>query len=368
MFRMICTIGVTALMVVLSAEAGPWYLDDILLIDEIGTHPSLWNGSVAYTLGHGGELMFYDGAEPIHVYGPDTNCYEPQNAGSAVGWRNYVPTESRNDIYRWDGDTVTNISASPSIDSDLAAGGNGDLLWSRNHEWLWYYDAATDSALPLGVKGVHPTLYITEAGVATYAYQDPDTNEVLYFDGNTTHVLGAGFAYGAYPTLWDGAVAWIGTGEGSYFTATELFYWKDGEAQRLTNDDDDGGIEDGSPSLWNDLLVWTRYPEGEFAPRLYLWDGSSMTELSSTGGEYPSLYAGQVAWVDNDGLYLASLYLRGDLDGDGDVDLSDLAQLLAAYGACLGDPDYDPAADLDDSGCVNLSDLATLLSNYGAGT
>ena len=58
----------------------------------------------------------------------------------------------------------------------------------------------------------------------------------------------------------------------------------------------------------------------------------------------------------------------GDVDGDGDVDLSDLAALLGAYGDCEGDPDYNPAADFDDSGCVDLSDLATLLGNYGYGT
>jgi hypothetical protein len=59
--------------------------------------------------------------------------------------------------------------------------------------------------------------------------------------------------------------------------------------------------------------------------------------------------------------------LVGDLDGDGDVDLSDLAELLGAYGACTGDPDYNPLADLDGSGCVDLADLAALLANYGAG-
>ena len=58
----------------------------------------------------------------------------------------------------------------------------------------------------------------------------------------------------------------------------------------------------------------------------------------------------------------------GDLDGDGDVDLSDLATLLAAYGACDGDPLYNASADLDNSGCVDLTDLAELLGNYGAGT
>jgi hypothetical protein len=57
----------------------------------------------------------------------------------------------------------------------------------------------------------------------------------------------------------------------------------------------------------------------------------------------------------------------GDLDRDGDVDLEDLTVLLAAYGACTGDPDFDSRADLDESGCVGLSDLATLLSNYGIG-
>lgn len=56
----------------------------------------------------------------------------------------------------------------------------------------------------------------------------------------------------------------------------------------------------------------------------------------------------------------------GDLDGDNDVDLADLALLLSSYGLCDGDPGYLPAADLEPDGCVNLADLALLLSNYGA--
>jgi len=60
--------------------------------------------------------------------------------------------------------------------------------------------------------------------------------------------------------------------------------------------------------------------------------------------------------------------LIGDVDGDGDVDLSDLGALLAAYGTCAGQPRYNLNADFDGDGCVGLSDLAALLANYGVGT
>lgn len=58
----------------------------------------------------------------------------------------------------------------------------------------------------------------------------------------------------------------------------------------------------------------------------------------------------------------------GDVDQDSDTDLADLAELLAAYGTVIGDPDYNPAADFDDDGDVDLSDLALLLAWYGCGT
>lgn len=51
----------------------------------------------------------------------------------------------------------------------------------------------------------------------------------------------------------------------------------------------------------------------------------------------------------------------GDLDGDFDVDIQDLAILLAAYGAGDG-------GDIDEDGDTDIADLAVLLANYGAGT
>lgn len=55
----------------------------------------------------------------------------------------------------------------------------------------------------------------------------------------------------------------------------------------------------------------------------------------------------------------------GDIDGDGAIDLSDLAGLLAAFGACDGDVGYSVDADLNGDGCVELADLAGLLAVFG---
>ncbi|MFQ5806065.1 MAG: hypothetical protein ACE5I3_06415 [Phycisphaerae bacterium] len=54
----------------------------------------------------------------------------------------------------------------------------------------------------------------------------------------------------------------------------------------------------------------------------------------------------------------------GDLDGDQEVNLTDLAMLLASYGVPNCDPDPCPG-DFDGDGDVDLADLAALLANYG---
>jgi len=61
--------------------------------------------------------------------------------------------------------------------------------------------------------------------------------------------------------------------------------------------------------------------------------------------------------------YSAAELCFGDLDGDGDVDLGDLAILLSNYGTTSG-AEYEDG-DLDGDGDVDLSDLSALLAVYG---
>ncbi|MFG0251525.1 MAG: dockerin type I domain-containing protein [Phycisphaerales bacterium JB038] len=73
------------------------------------------------------------------------------------------------------------------------------------------------------------------------------------------------------------------------------------------------------------------------------------------------------AWATVDNLYVGYAEVTsqpGDVDGDGDVDQSDLGLLLAAYESCDGDPNWNPDADLNGDGCVNQPDLGILLANY----
>ena len=59
------------------------------------------------------------------------------------------------------------------------------------------------------------------------------------------------------------------------------------------------------------------------------------------------------------GLYPKREHLRGDVDGDGKVNITDITTLIGIL--LTGSGNYVPAADVDEDGKVNITDVTTLI-------
>jgi len=75
-------------------------------------------------------------------------------------------------------------------------------------------------------------------------------------------------------------------------------------------------------------------------------------------------YWGQNNIYDESDNYFSIEKIAGDIDGDGDVDETDLQLFCKSYGKSKGEADYNPNADFDNSGRVDYLDLYVLARNY----
>ena len=62
---------------------------------------------------------------------------------------------------------------------------------------------------------------------------------------------------------------------------------------------------------------------------------------------------------------LVTLYLPGDVNGDGKVDIEDLVLFARAFGSKKGDVTFDARADFNNDGFVDGLDLILLAYNWG---
>jgi hypothetical protein len=113
---------------------------------------------------------------------------------------------------------------------------------------------------------------------------------------------------------------------------------------------------------------------------LYEWDvdGDSRWDISTDKATishtWSSAYGGVVNLrvTDNDGLtatdttsvVVTAPPLKGDLDGDGDIDLSDYQVFRSALGKCKGQQGYNPDADYDGDGCITFADYRIWYGYY----
>ncbi|MEM1331565.1 MAG: CARDB domain-containing protein [Planctomycetota bacterium] len=95
------------------------------------------------------------------------------------------------------------------------------------------------------------------------------------------------------------------------------------------------------------------------------WGGVSLADGNWT------LQVGAMAILRTDGDPLASPFsldfhrLFGDTDGDRDVDIADMRDLSAAFGASVGQPNYDFRFDGDADGDVDADDVSALTAQLG---
>lgn len=149
-------------------------------------------------------------------------------------------------------------------------------------------------------------------------------------------LLGVSFSSEAHGVSGDGSVV---VGEGSAAAGIRAFIWDATNGMRNLQDVlvNDHGL---------DLTGWT----------LTRALGVSADGLTIVGeGKLSGFFSGQ-AWIAT----LPPELIPGDITGDGTVNVTDLLQLLAAWGLNPGH-----AADINGDDMVNVTDLLLLLANWG---
>lgn len=205
------------------------------------------------------------------------------------------------------------------------------------------------------------------------------------FSANTANDQGGAIWYGDTGPMVTNCILWGDTPQEIYasgVTATVTYCdvqgnWGDPNDHNIDADplfvDADG--PDGDPNTWSD----NDYHLGAGSPCIDAANNVAVPPEVTTDldgdprfvddPDTPDTGVGDPPIVDMGAYEYQVGGCPGDVNGDDQTNISDLAELLAAYNTCPGDAGYNPACNLyeDDppDGCVNLSDLAFLLADYG---
>ena len=57
--------------------------------------------------------------------------------------------------------------------------------------------------------------------------------------------------------------------------------------------------------------------------------------------------------------------MKGDFDGDGNIDWDDFVEFCYCYNSCVGDNNYNEVGDFDHSGCIDFDDFVAFADVYG---
>lgn len=96
------------------------------------------------------------------------------------------------------------------------------------------------------------------------------------------------------------------------------------------------------------------------------WNTTGLAKENYTISSKASIVPNETNTTNNlyvDGTIIVTIL--GDLNGDGVVDILDIAMVARAYGSYPGHPRWNPNADLDNNSIIDILDIARTARNYG---
>lgn len=336
-----------------------------------------------------------DGDGDLDIIGTDYQriaWYENRNGDGSLWLRRFVTTDLIGAVSCDLGD----IDGDGDLDVVAGAYNTSQLLWYDNTSGTgstWFPRYVVNAP---GTQGVHVRDVDGDSDLDVYITRGDDIYWIEHVSGDGVvwmpHLIAVGDS-----RMWvspgdvnsDGKLDALVTDEGIYNNAPQ-FTWYD-----LTQFVSDGQLtssilDGGSAPDWSDMTWDAVEPGGTLTVEVRagsdsgnLGDfvtvplsGSNLADLVDPAARYLQYRIVMTASGDgNAAPVLRDINVEtddtdvpGDIDGDGDVDQADLGDLLAAYGSCDGDANFNPDADFNGDGCVGQDDLGTLLGNYGFGT
>lgn len=253
------------------------------------------------------------------------------------------------------GDTATVVDGfeSPTLDPAFQTGGNAP--WT-----------ITTSSVHTGTRSVRGgvishnqvtwlTRSVTGRGSVQFWYRVSSESGYDFF---TFYVDGVSVVRRS------GTVNWTQLPLTNLDAGAHVLKWEYAKDETASSGSDTAWVDDfqivEDATAWHDIIAETEIGATtlDWTPMTVTRSGKIRARALYGDAREPGL------WDDSDAVFdVVAPACAGDLDGDLDVDIADLAMLLAHFGVTS---DATPAdGDLDGDMDVDLSDLSALLSNFG---